>query len=175
YVAGVYGGVLDAGDWWGLTSKPDDVWIARYDSRATIWNLAHDQSSADRILDSQWTNNKRAHQYVGNTSQTWGSVTLSIDIDIDAFTVAGGNGTKRFNNWGFVTVDWPPYVGVGGSFANGVNDAGTDLASSGGAITDLIVGQRNPGEGSGYLYTAGSFTNIDCDGTNNTPAHSVNN
>jgi probable HAF family extracellular repeat protein len=167
YVAGLYGSSLDAGDWWTMTTyKPDDVWIARYDSRATVWALAHGLSSADAIGDTMWTNNQRAHQYAQSRTETWGGVTINIDIDVDDATVAGGQGAKTFSTWSFTTIDYP---GSAGTEAFGVNDTAGDLMS--GVSVDQIVGDTGS---SGFLDTNGTFTSIVCLG-GTTQAFDVNN
>jgi len=156
YLAGVYGNTGDAGDWWSLANRPDDVWIARYDSRATIWGLSHDlPSSAHNIDDTMWTNNQRIHQYYAGPSsvgltQIFGGVSFTIDQNIEAATVTGGRGTKSFLNFSFTTVEGPTYWQ-----ATGVDDMGGDLTAS----ADQIVGPP------GFLVTAGILFNpIGCPG-----------
>jgi len=162
----VYGNVQEAGDWWGNTYTPDDVWIARYDipPRATIRGLAHGLTSPDAITDTMWTNNQRGHQYVGSTTQKWGGLQLSIDVDIEAASVAGSQGSKSVSSFSFTTVDIP---GAPSTSALGVNDAGGDLT---GSTTDVIVG--NPA----FVDTNGSFTSLICPGGSiNQSAYGVNN
>lgn len=75
---------------------------------------------------------------------------MGIDVNVEAFTVAGGNGSKTFNHWTFTTVDWPPYVGNtlgSGSWADAVSDAGADYTAG---IADEIVGESNSTD-YGYL------------------------
>lgn len=157
YLAGVYGNAPDAGDWWSqVAHRPDNVWIARYDSRATIWGLSHDlPSSAHNIDDTMWTNNQRIHQYYAGPSyagvrQTFGGVPFTIDQNIGAASVTGGQGTKNVIAFNFTTIEGPTYWN-----ATGVDDTGGDLSVD----WDQVVGPP------GFLVTAGFIFNpISCPG-----------
>lgn len=194
YVAGVYGSSLDAGDWFLLaTPRPDVVWISRYDRRLTIWNLSHDENSIDDILDSEWTNNQRGHQYyagpdnVSGVTETWGNVPIKIDQDIEALTVAGGQGSKTFSNWTFTTINYTGnYVGSPETRAYGANDAGADLSSCTGpsSICDLIGGSAGSNLGTivgdvawedSNVYATNAFATISCTGWPQTQVYGVNN
>ena len=58
-------------------TRPDAIWIALWDGRATL---------DDGILD--WPLADRAKQYAGNLSWTVGGITLSIDQDVVAAPLA---------------------------------------------------------------------------------------
>ena len=152
YLAGVYGNAGDAGDWWALNARPDNVWIARYDGRATIWGPAHDIPSIDAILDSEWANNQRAHQYIRAATEQWGGVAFSIDNDIEAATVMGAQGTKTASGYSFsAIID----IGAQQTQATGVNDQGRDLH---GNSADQIAGAP------GFIDDGGLFTQLTCPG-----------
>jgi len=139
YSAGVYANPAPAA---GAVSQasplPDEVWICKWDSRATTWGLGD-------LNDIEWTTDQRMHQFQAQVSDTWGGVTYAIDRDIEDAPVAGSNGAKSYT-FTFST--------FGGGFLNGIND----VVSSSGQLTYTYSGQlagENCGTGqpcSGFLY-----------------------
>jgi len=84
YVSGVYAnlnlGARDLANVYDsrLYARPDALWIARYDGNSSLTGWAG-------ISDSMWAVHQRAKQYRANVSQTYGGVTINIDIDnVDA-------------------------------------------------------------------------------------------
>jgi hypothetical protein len=64
---------------------PDDIWFAHWNGCATDLDPAY-------IPNQYWPNHHRLHQYLGNTTETWGGVTINIDRDFDNGAVAGPGG-----------------------------------------------------------------------------------
>ena len=84
YVSGVYAnlnlGARDLANVYNsrLYARPDALWIARYDGNSSLTGWAG-------ISDSMWAVHQRAKQYRANVGQTYGGVTINIDIDnVDA-------------------------------------------------------------------------------------------
>ena len=87
YTAGAYGSaaslMADMSKAVGTSGfvPPKDIWFAD-------WNGM--QTTSDSYFSSAyWTDHQRLHQYSGDTSQTWGGVTISIDADWSDADVAG--------------------------------------------------------------------------------------
>jgi|GEM_PF-1235066 len=67
-------------------SEPDVVWFAN-------WNGA--ANTDDAVLDPDWSDHQRVHQYNGGQNETHGGVTLNIDGDYtDAPTAAAGTASS---------------------------------------------------------------------------------
>ena len=84
YAAGVYENLnLGARDLAGVYTsasyaRPDALWIARYDANPSLSGWAG-------IADSMWAVHQRAKQYRAEVRQSYGGVTITIDIDnVDA-------------------------------------------------------------------------------------------
>ncbi|WP_051813601.1 DUF1906 domain-containing protein, partial [Kitasatospora sp. MBT63] len=58
----------------GSSPLPDAVWFARWNDRA-------DTADTSGTLDGLWADRRRVHQYRGNTQETYGGATLTIDRD----------------------------------------------------------------------------------------------
>lgn len=87
FLAGVYGSPSDANAGWATVANvPDDVWIAKWDGRATTLGLTP-------LPDTLWSHCQRIHQYQGGHNETWGGVTFNIDNDIENGRVAVPTGT----------------------------------------------------------------------------------
>jgi hypothetical protein len=56
----------------GGPELPDVVWYARWDSRC-------DTSGYGALVDGEWVDHQRVHQFVGNTSASYGGVRITID------------------------------------------------------------------------------------------------
>jgi hypothetical protein len=67
-------------DWSTIPNIPNDVWPALwytnnvYNPNATVYGISW--------LQSLWTNHQRIRQYAGELNNSWGGVTLNIDIDV---------------------------------------------------------------------------------------------
>jgi photosystem II stability/assembly factor-like uncharacterized protein len=66
-------------DWASVQNPPDDIWAASwyssvYDPYATVNGISW--------IEGLWTNHQRIRQYAGDVGNTWGGVSLSIDIDV---------------------------------------------------------------------------------------------
>ncbi len=84
YIAGVYAQLASgAHDLAGVYTsasyaRPDALWIARYDGKASLTGWAG-------IPDTYWAAHQRAKQYSNSHSETYGGVALSVDSDqVDA-------------------------------------------------------------------------------------------
>ncbi len=116
YTAGVYGSAastirdlvaLASG---GAGPVPDDVWIAHWNGKQSVFGDPY-------VPDSYWTDHQRLHQYVGGHDETYGDVTLNIDSDaVDAAVsrlvsapAAGGASPagSAATGDGQATVTWP--------------------------------------------------------------------
>ena len=87
FLAGVYGSATNANSGWATVANvPDDVWIAKWDGRATTLGLTP-------LPDSLWSHCQRIHQYQGGHNETWGGVTFNIDSDIENGRLAAPTGT----------------------------------------------------------------------------------
>jgi len=92
YVSGAYvnlsSGAQDLSATYTSTSyaRPDALWIARYDGNSSLTGWSG-------ISNSKWAVHQRAKQYLGDTSETYGGVRMSIDrdrLDAPVATVAYG-------------------------------------------------------------------------------------
>lgn len=66
-------------DWATIAHIPDDVWPASwyangYDPYASVYGISW--------LEGLWINHQRIRQYAGEVNNTWGGITLNIDIDV---------------------------------------------------------------------------------------------
>jgi len=66
-------------DWATIAHVPDDVWPASwyasgYDPYASVFGISW--------LEGLWVNHQRIRQYAGEVNNTWGGVTLNIDINV---------------------------------------------------------------------------------------------
>jgi hypothetical protein len=80
--AGGYGGACSSyiTDWSAIPNAPDGVWPAywyrnNYDPNASVFSMPC-------LADSLWKNHQRIRQYAGELNNTWGGVTLNIDINV---------------------------------------------------------------------------------------------
>ena len=81
-LAGGYGGACSSypTDWSVIPHAPDGVWPAywyrnNYDPNASVFSMPC-------LSDSLWKNHQRIRQYAGEVNNTWGGVTLNIDINV---------------------------------------------------------------------------------------------
>jgi hypothetical protein len=141
YSAGVYANPAAAAANVSQASPiPDEIWIAKFDGRATIWGLG-------ALNDSLWPTNQRSHQYVNysttGTGETYGGVTFAcpdcIDRDINDLPAAGTNGVKTYSSWTLTPVDQPSNPPNTALF--GVNDRYMgQLDSSGNYMPPVLTG-----------------------------------
>lgn len=84
--SGAESGIRDLDDAVGRSgiTPPDAIWFARWDGIASVWG--------DRnISDAHWTDHQRMKQYLGDRTESWGGVSMTIDRDaIDGPVVTGG-------------------------------------------------------------------------------------
>jgi photosystem II stability/assembly factor-like uncharacterized protein len=144
-----------------LSSEPDDIWVTRYDTYATIWGLDHDMSGG--LADSTWGEGLRMHQYLnggptasgGNGTgpeQYGGTAGYIIDRDTEYAQVAGGNGGKTYT---FTSDPFAGYSGPGVYYpsASGINDAYQGFVYDGQEFSGQIVGSWYDGYWyHGYVY-----------------------
>jgi uncharacterized protein with LGFP repeats len=95
YVSGVYGSsastIADQAAAVRLTAgyhAPDDI-------RFADWNGCATDLDPSYFPDQYWVFHQRLHQYLANTTETWGGVTINIDRDYDNGAVAGPGGIGR--------------------------------------------------------------------------------
>jgi len=124
YVAGVYSGAASGipqlVKYYDSTTymRPDDIWFAHWDLRATVFG--------DPFFgDQYWANHQRVHQYQGGHTETYGGVTINIDLDeIDAtLNTYAGNGTIVFDT---------DRTGTRQVFALGADGVGVTRVTTGG-------------------------------------------
>ncbi|TAK34848.1 MAG: DUF1906 domain-containing protein [Chloroflexota bacterium] len=82
YSAGLYGAGCGTAmsDFANIPNVPNEVWLAHwiysaYNPSASVWGVAC-------TSDTLWVGHQRLRQYAGNVYETWGGVTLNIDIDV---------------------------------------------------------------------------------------------
>lgn len=108
YSAGVYVNMYGARDQVSKASPgPNEVWVPKWDNRATIWGLGV-------LNDTLWMTDQRAHQFLAPHNETWGSVTIQVDADIEDAPAAGSNGAKPTYAYS--------YADEGEQFTYGIND-----------------------------------------------------
>ena len=72
-------------DWATIPNVPNDVWAAswyttNYDPGASVYGITW--------LEGLWTSHQRIRQYAGDINNSWGGVSLNIDIDVADGVVA---------------------------------------------------------------------------------------
>ncbi|MFD8598779.1 glycoside hydrolase domain-containing protein [Kitasatospora sp. NPDC059646] len=92
--AGAASGVPDLSARWGDAGypEPDVLWSA-------AWNSHHDVTDAGMGLPAgagQWTGGRRAHQYAGDVTETYGGFALAVDADYLDVTSPAGAGRQLF-------------------------------------------------------------------------------
>ena len=87
YVSGVYSsaasGITDLAHQYnnGGYSRPDDIWIADWNSEPVLTDHA--------VPNGDWANHQRLHQYSGPHNETWGGSTVNMDSDATDGLVVG--------------------------------------------------------------------------------------
>jgi Rv2525c-like, glycoside hydrolase-like domain len=128
YNAGVYSNSVDAeSDVWTASPRPDDIWVPRYDTKATIWGL--DQGLTGGLADSTWGEGFRAKQYFNypnNASgETYGGAgPYQIDRDIEYAQVGGASGGKAYSYCPTCFVQYDVSGAIHGTELTGINDTG---------------------------------------------------
>ncbi|MFH8728062.1 glycoside hydrolase domain-containing protein [Streptomyces termitum] len=87
--AGAYVNIQNTGDMAALHSnsrytEPDVLWVANWNHKADVSNASMGLPGA-----TYWPGRKRAHQYEGEVSETWGGASLNIDrnyVDVASAT-----------------------------------------------------------------------------------------
>jgi Domain of unknown function (DUF1906) len=67
-------------------TEPDLIFYADWDGRAT--------TNSPYMPSTMWAHHQRIHQYTGNTTQTWGGISISLDKDKLSANLGGGGGSK---------------------------------------------------------------------------------
>lgn len=163
YSAGVYVNMYGARDQVSEASPPpNEAWVPKWDNRATIWGLGV-------LNDTLWSTDQRAHQFVAPHNETWGSVTIDVDSDIEDAPVAGSNGTKTLS-WTLAEFQYP---GAGGTSVMAINDLGGVGAFD---YTGQTAGNYCvPSICSGFIDIGGSFTSFSYPGSTSTEFTGLNN
>jgi hypothetical protein len=86
FKAGVYGSICSSApsDWYGLTNRPNDVWLAGGSTDPQVWNLSC-------IPNADWVADHRIHQYLAGHNETWGGVQLNVDTNCAIAEIAQGS------------------------------------------------------------------------------------
>lgn len=168
YGTGVYGAPADAKkDWWLASYPPDDVWISKTFTNSlaspmvAIWGLSP-------LPDSLWgtTPGSRIHQYLGNHSVTWGTVTLGIDHDFEDGEIVAGNGDKSYT-FNYTNIDFPA--------AMRTDAYGIANISQSGEIGKIVGAYQFNGIGHGFVRDAsGAFSTFDYPGATRSIAAGIN-
>ncbi|MDP9075236.1 MAG: DUF1906 domain-containing protein, partial [Actinomycetota bacterium] len=78
YLSGVYGSassaIADETTVYGTPAQVDQLWFAR-------WNSVPNIFGEPVVSDARWANRQRLHQFSGGQDQTFGGVTINIDLD----------------------------------------------------------------------------------------------
>jgi hypothetical protein len=136
YISGVYGSSASTiADQAGIYQNPgydhaDDIWFAD-------WNGC--PSNVDPYFSNAfWSGYQRVHQYMANSAETWGGVTIDIDRDYVDGAVAGPGGTGSNASPSCATgAGWTPWTQLAAAPA-GVAGAPA-VASWGPGRLDLFV------------------------------------
>lgn len=80
YISGAYGGSYGSyvSDWWDITPRPDEVWLARWYPNPQLFRADATLYGDPYVSDEFW-NGHRLRQYAGDHKETWGSVQFTID------------------------------------------------------------------------------------------------
>jgi hypothetical protein len=154
YVGASSGGV-DLSSAYASTAytRPDNLWFAH-------WNSTIPVGTSPYIPATYWNNHQRVHQFAGNTSETHGGVTMSIDRDylnltappppVTGLRVTGGVtvATLQWANPANTTLGQIIIRGASGSTAPQLPTAGAAIYS-GTASSFALTGLANSGS---YAY-----------------------
>jgi len=110
--AGVYGASCGSAmiDFTSIANVPDVVWLANwyhnagqgnYNSNATVWGVAC-------LGDGYWSNHQRLRQYEGGANETWGGITLNVDLNVIDGPLAVAN--PSLQNTGFESGNFSPWL-----------------------------------------------------------------
>jgi len=199
--AGVYGNVCPAlKDFVNALPEPDDVWIAAWDNRRTIWGLSAPSCSIPDSGTQWWTSNQRMHQFSTNASGKYGGFSYSlIDQNVDDAAVLANNGSKTYS-WTtqsagqcyaagiYDATHWGGYQYVGNVFDACLYSNGTvtDIAPQWAVLGSGAAGINGLGQAVGYgwdsnygvhgfIYNPGiGSTQIDYTGANCTMLTGIN-
>ena len=137
--AGVYGAPADAATDFSVASPiPDDVWIARYDQKVTVWNLGHG------LADTVWANFQRIKQFDQNLQQNWGGQSLTIDPDIEDATIYAPGGSKTYST---LTPQLVTYPGSPITYLNGINNGVNNISTNGFQMNEAVGYAYSPETG----------------------------
>ncbi|WP_433169392.1 glycoside hydrolase domain-containing protein [Kribbella sp. CA-247076] len=180
YVAAGSGGVDLASAYTSTAyTRPDNLWFAHWGASPV--------GTSGFVPATYWTNHQRVHQYAGNTSETNGGVTVTIDknwVDltappppVSAFSVTGsaGSAVLRWTKPAGVTLGQILIRGASGNTAPALPTAGVAVyngASSSYTVTGLpnsasyayrafvkdSSGKIGPGIGARLIGTRASIT-----------------
>ncbi|HSU58109.1 MAG TPA: glycoside hydrolase domain-containing protein [Bryobacteraceae bacterium] len=147
---------------------PDEIWVAKFDSKATIWHLG-------ALEDIFWSTNQRMHQYLNYNNdsspsgETYGGVSFScpswcIDRDINDASAAGTNGVKTYSSWTVTLVDYPDsppnttILGINGGYMHQLDNNNNPISP---ILTGEYCVQCNANSTSvGFYWQSGTFTSI---------------
>jgi hypothetical protein len=157
--AGVYGNPSPANaDFSRVAPLPDDVWIAKYDSRRTIWGLGV-------LKDTLWPVDQRIHQFLPNNVQSYGSTAqYKVDADIEDAAIVVGNGDKGYT-FNYTDLQYP---GSEQTIASGLNNTGDVVGYYN------VAGNLSVGLGFEYDTATGTFTQISYPGATTTEPLGIN-
>ncbi len=164
--AGVYGSASNVTAAFG-PENPDDIWIAKYDNRATVWGLG---TNAYVLDDSNWPNKQRIHQYHLDADKSgspapekWGGTSLAVDRDlVDAAIDLGAVSNKPIGPLTLNPVA-PPGAEATELFGidNGVNNTSGFTPGTAAGVSFLQYDANNPYQegdpvAEGFTWSAGT-------------------
>jgi len=81
--SGVYSAACDAEDWSASSSlqPADNVWIASWTEIPSVWNLPC-------VPNEAWGDDQRVHQFLGETTETYGGASINVDVNCASGHVA---------------------------------------------------------------------------------------
>ncbi|MDQ1421625.1 MAG: hypothetical protein QOJ52_3587 [Acidimicrobiaceae bacterium] len=86
YLSGIYGSassaIVDEASVYGTAGQVDDIWFARWNNVPNIYGEPY-------VSNTKWTNRQRIHQFLNSQDQTFGGVTINIDLDTSDGGFAG--------------------------------------------------------------------------------------
>jgi len=195
YPSGVYGSPSDAQtDWTQLDPLPQNIWIAKTGTNSlstpdiSVWGLSPlcDLFSSASCSPTDWEDDQRIHQYLGNQTVSYGGVQLSIDYDaVDASAAVSGS-TKFYSNttYSVTTIEYPGQY-VLSTNPMSINDEGLVVGfylyfdDNGGVplCPPQCTCASTPNNSCTYAFTetGGSYTSFIVGGSETTAAYAVNN
>jgi hypothetical protein len=114
--AGVYGSACSSGldQFYDLANRPDVIWPAYWRYSTPVYNSTVSPYGLPCISDTQWGDQQRIFQYTGAHMETWGNVSMYVDLNVIDGIVADisrqvGVPTTTVQNPSFETSELTPW------------------------------------------------------------------